>query len=284
MTAMEEQRDGESWLRALFIRGGPRRARRGAGADRARRMRPPATIVAALVLAGLASAVPASSQTASEGADAARGRYAREIRESAERHGVSRELVEAVIQVESAFNPLAVSPKGAQGLMQLMPRTASALGVKNVFDPRENIEGGVRHLRHLIGRFPGDLPRAIAAYNAGEGAVDSFQGIPPYAETREYVKKVLLLAAARTPVTAPTKEDAGAGRAAALGRLPFLPAVPLIDEARRVGRSAGPGEGAERESITAMLARLQREGLLGATRAGSGDSLSRLSVRPPMPR
>jgi soluble lytic murein transglycosylase-like protein len=126
----------------------------------------------------LASAVPAWSQAASEGADPARGRYAREIRESSERHGVSRELIEAVIQVESAYNPLAVSAKGAQGLMQLMPRTANALSVKNVFDPRENIEGGVRHLRHLIGRFPGDLPRALAAYNAGEGAVDSFQGIP----------------------------------------------------------------------------------------------------------
>jgi hypothetical protein len=130
--------------------------------------------------------------------------------------------------------------------MQLMPRTANALSVKNVFDPRENIEGGVRHLRHLIGRFPGDLPRALAAYNAGEGAVDSFQGIPPYAETREYVKKVLLLAAAPTPVTAPRTDDGGAGRAAVLGRLPFLPPVPLIDEARRPAGFTGRGEGAER--------------------------------------
>jgi len=167
--------------------------------------------------------------------------------------------------------------------MQLMPRTANALSVKNVFDPRENIEGGVRHLRHLIGRFPGDLPRALAAYNAGEGVVDSFQGIPPYAETREYVQKVLLLAAARTPVTAPRTEDAGAGRAAALGRLPFLPAVPLIDEARRPAGSTGRGEGAERESISTMLARLKREGLIEATRAGSGDSPSSVPARPPMP-
>ena len=278
MSAMEEERNGKSWLRALFIRRG------GAGADRARRMPPRATIVVALVLAGLASAVPASSQAAPAGADAAQGRYALEIRESSERHGVSRELVDAVIQVESAYNPLAVSAKGAQGLMQLMPRTANALGVKNVFDPRENIEGGVRHLRHLIGRFPGDLPRAIAAYNAGEGAVDSFQGIPPYAETREYVKKVLLLAAAPTPVTAPRTDDAGAGRAAVLGRLPFLPPVPLIDEALRAARSTGRGEGAERESISTMLARMKREGLLEATRAGSGDSVSRLSARAPMPR
>ena len=231
-----------------------------------------ATIVAALALAGFASAaVPASSQA---GADPARARYAREIRESSERHGVSRELVEAVIQVESAFNPLAVSRRGAQGLMQLMPETARALGVQNVFDPRENIEGGVRHLRHLIVRFPGDLPRALAAYNAGEGAVESFEGIPPYAETRGYVRKVLLLSASPTPVTAalPT-DDAGADRAAVVGGRPALPAVPLIEEAR----------GTERESISAMLARMKREGLLGETRAGSGDSPSRAPVRPPMP-
>ena len=231
-------------------------------------MVPPAAIVAALALAGLVSAVPASSQA---GADPARGRYAREIREISERHGVSRELVEAVIQVESAFNPRAVSPKGAQGLMQLMPGTAHALGVQNVFDPRENIEGGVRHLRHLIGRFPGDLPRALAAYNAGEGAVESFEGIPPYAETRGYVRKVLLLSASPTPVTAPPADDAGAGRAAEVGR-PALPAVPLIDEAR----------GAGRESISAMLARMKREGLLEEIRAGSGDSPSRRPARQPM--
>ena len=276
---MEGERNAQSWLCALFIRRSRRPVPRRAGADRARRTLPRA-IVAALVLAGLASAVPAWSQT---GADAAGGPYAREILESSERHGVSRKLIEAVIQVESAYNPLAVSAKGAQGLMQLMPRTADALSVKNVFDPRENIEGGVRHLRHLIGRFPGDLPRALAAYNAGEGAVDSFQGIPPYAETREYVKKVMLLAAAPTPVTAPRTDDAGAGRAAVLGRLPFLPPVPLIDEARGVVRSTGRGEGAERESISTMLARMKREGLLEETRAGSGDSPSRVPGRAPMP-
>jgi soluble lytic murein transglycosylase-like protein len=231
-------------------------------------MGPPAAIVAALALVGLVSAVPASSQA---GADPARGRYAREIREISERHGVSRELVEAVIQVESAFNPRAVSPRGAQGLMQLMPGTAHALGVQNVFDPRENIDGGVRHLRHLIGRFPGDLPRALAAYNAGEGAVESFDGIPPYAETRGYVRKVLLLSASPTPVTAPPPDDAGAGRAAEVGR-PALPAVPLIDE----------GRGAGRESISAMLGRLKREGLAEEIRAGSGDSPSRRPAPQPM--
>jgi hypothetical protein len=117
--------------------------------------------------------------------------FHREIREAAERNGVSPALVEAVIRVESAFNPWAVSPKGAQGLMQLMPRTASALGVRDSFNPRQNIEGGVRHLRYLLDRYPGNLSLALAAYNAGEGAVDYYGGVPPYAETRQYVQQVL---------------------------------------------------------------------------------------------
>lgn len=118
-------------------------------------------------------------------------RYGDEIREIAGRHGVDPGLVQSVIRVESAFNPHAVSNKGAQGLMQLMPRTAQALGVRNAFDPRENIEGGVRHLRYLMDRYPGNLPLAIAAYNAGEGAVQRYQGIPPYAETQSYVQRVM---------------------------------------------------------------------------------------------
>jgi soluble lytic murein transglycosylase-like protein len=118
-------------------------------------------------------------------------RFNDEIREIAARHGVAAGLVEAVIRVESAFNPRAVSNKGAQGLMQLMPRTASSLGVRNVFDPRENIDGGVRHLRYLLDKYPGNVPFALAAYNAGEKAVDQYGGIPPYAETQQYVQKIL---------------------------------------------------------------------------------------------
>ena len=118
-------------------------------------------------------------------------RFNDEIREIAARHGVAADLVEAVIRVESAFNPRAVSNKGAQGLMQLMPRTASSLGVRNVFDPRENIDGGVRHLRYLLDKYPGNVPFALAAYNAGEKAVDQYGGIPPYAETQQYVQKIL---------------------------------------------------------------------------------------------
>ncbi len=122
---------------------------------------------------------------------AAAGLYRDEIKEISARHGVDARLVEAVIRAESAFNPSAVSRKGARGLMQLMPQTASVLGVRDSFDPRQNIEGGVRHLHYLLGRYPGNPALAIAAYNAGESAVDAYRGIPPYAETQQYVQRVL---------------------------------------------------------------------------------------------
>jgi soluble lytic murein transglycosylase-like protein len=117
------------------------------------------------------------------------GPYLKEIQDASHRYGVPVRLVSAVIRAESGFNPRAVSRKGAQGLMQLMPTTASMLGVRNSFDPRENIDGGVRHLRGLMDRFP--LQLAIAAYNAGEKAVVQYGGIPPYPETRDYVTKVM---------------------------------------------------------------------------------------------
>ena len=119
------------------------------------------------------------------------GPYVREIRDAADRYGVPVRLVSAVIRAESGFNPRAVSRKGAQGLMQLMPTTAASLGVRNSFDPKQNIDGGVRHLRGLIDRFPSNLPFALAAYNAGERAVLQYGGIPPYPETQDYVSKVL---------------------------------------------------------------------------------------------
>jgi soluble lytic murein transglycosylase len=117
--------------------------------------------------------------------------FTADIREISLRHGVDPRLVESVIRAESAFNPTAVSRTGARGLMQLMPQTAAMLGVRDSFNPRENIEGGVRHLRYLLDRYPGNIPLAVAAYNAGEGAVDSHRGIPPYAETQQYVQRVL---------------------------------------------------------------------------------------------
>ena len=110
---------------------------------------------------------------------------------AARRHGLDPDLVMAVVAVESGFRPEAVSPKGARGLMQLMPKTAAALGVEDAFDPAQNLDGGARHLGQLLTVYDGDLVRALAAYNAGEGAVLRHGGVPPYRETRAYVKKVL---------------------------------------------------------------------------------------------
>jgi len=93
--------------------------------------------------------------------------------------------------VESGFDPRAVSPKGARGLMQLMPETAAILGVRNAFDPRENIHGGTRHLKAMMVRFKYDLRLAVAAYNAGVKPVTTYRGVPPYPETRQYVRQVL---------------------------------------------------------------------------------------------
>lgn len=112
------------------------------------------------------------------------------VRQAGGRHGVDPKLIHAVIRQESNYNPFAVSHKGALGLMQLMPLTAARFGVKDIFDPAENVDGGVKYLRHLLDRYDGDHPRTLAAYNAGEAAVDRYQGIPPYPETEDFVKRV----------------------------------------------------------------------------------------------
>ncbi|HEY7519798.1 MAG TPA: lytic transglycosylase domain-containing protein [Methylomirabilota bacterium] len=113
------------------------------------------------------------------------------IKEAADRYGVAEDVIAAVIEAESQFNPRAVSRRGAQGLMQLMPDTAASLGVEDPFSPRENIHGGVRHLRSLMDRFDNNLPLALAAYNAGHVAVIHYGGIPPYPQTRAYVSRIL---------------------------------------------------------------------------------------------
>jgi len=108
--------------------------------------------------------------------------------------GVNARLVRALVQVESAYQPRARSPKGAMGLMQLMPATARQYSLADPYDPASNIEAGIKHLKSLLQRFPKSVALALAAYNAGEGAVTRFKGIPPYAETRSYVSRILSLA------------------------------------------------------------------------------------------
>jgi transglycosylase-like protein with SLT domain/uncharacterized protein DUF4124 len=127
------------------------------------------------------------------------GEFNHHIDAAATLHGVSTELVRAVIQVESEFDPLARSSKGAQGLMQLMPDTARRMGVANAFDPRQNIFGGVRYLRQLLDMFRGDVALTAAAYNAGENAVTRYGGVPPFRETRGYVQKVQSLLSGFVP-------------------------------------------------------------------------------------
>ena len=113
------------------------------------------------------------------------------ISEAARRNGLSTSLLKALIHVESYFNPRAVSKKGAMGLMQIMPENLSLLNIEDPFDPWENIMGGAAYLKAMLERFSGQLPLALAAYNAGPGAVEKYNDIPPYPETRRYVRKVM---------------------------------------------------------------------------------------------
>ena len=170
------------------------------------------------------------------------------IEDAAERHRVDSLLLAAVVQAESGFDPTAVSPRGAQGLMQLMPVTAQSYGALEPHEPSSNVRAGARYLRDLMRRFDDDLELTLAAYNAGPAAVRRFRGVPPYRETRQYVQRVLTLylgyhramwqqaeldqlmgalpqAASLPPVLAAARGRSAAGRAVAIGALGALPAT-----------------------------------------------------------
>lgn len=125
----------------------------------------------------------------------AKSAYDELIKEAAKRYGLPPGLIRAVIMAESAFDPLAVSSAGAQGLMQLMPALSNELGVSDAFDPRENIMAGAQYLSSLLGNQKGDVALALASYNAGPGNVERYHGIPPFQETQRYVKKIMDLVA-----------------------------------------------------------------------------------------
>jgi soluble lytic murein transglycosylase-like protein len=148
------------------------------------------TVVAPRVIS---SAAPAAAPAAAAVINAKSSTYAginQLVADAAARESLPPELIHSVIKVESDYNPNAVSPKGAQGLMQLIPETAQRFGVNNAFSPAENIQGGAKYLRYLLELFKGDYVRALAAYNAGEGAVTRYNGVPPYAETQNYLVQV----------------------------------------------------------------------------------------------
>jgi len=167
---------------------------------------------AALPAASVATAAPAPAATvATAGAAATPSAlppgvpYGAEITAAAQRHGIDPALLAGLVRQESNFDPTAGSPAGARGLTQLMPATAAGLGVTDVTDPQQSLEGGAKYLKQQLDAFGGDVTKALAAYNAGPGAVQRFGGVPPYAETQSYVQKVQAFAAAYrgTPTSLP---------------------------------------------------------------------------------
>ena len=136
-------------------------------------------------------AEPAASEAHSGGTAPVKEPISRLIANAARRHLIDPDFVTSVVKAESGFNPAAVSPKGAIGLMQLMPKTAATLGVEDVLDPAANLEGGTKYLRQLLDQYDGDVVKALAAYNAGPLRVEQYGGLPPYIETRAYVARIV---------------------------------------------------------------------------------------------
>ena len=145
----------------------------------------PTTRVNAQLYTNTANSVATSSQISMK------TKFKDLISRVSQKHGVDEKLVNAVVKQESGFNPNAKSKVGAMGLMQLMPATAKGLGVANPMDPEQNVEGGVKYLKSMLDKYNGNVILALAAYNAGPGAVDKFDGVPPYKETQNYVKSIL---------------------------------------------------------------------------------------------
>jgi len=190
------------------------------------------------------------------------------IQEAATTHGLSPTLIRAVIQTESRFNPLAVSRVGAQGLMQLMPRTARHVGIENPFDPRENILGGTKYLSTLLDRFKGNTARALAAYNAGPTVVARHRGIPPYRETQGYVRKIQKLvqntdAEFSLPVTKVVRKASLRSRAARKAAISRNAA-----RNKSIARKAGTGSGVKKASARSAKKPVRKATVRRASRRG----------------